>query len=1510
MSVAVNANLLARLPLPLAQLYRRAHNAQTAPERHLSAFYLWEAALKLLGCTAVAVYAARPKHDPSLVERLQNLARPALGHWWEFVRLLVPALADGGDPGFRAVRDLLLGRSRDDLPRVAGLDAALLEVLEGKTAARTTVRLTELFDRLVRYRNSEIGHGAVGQRPPAFHERMGRALLAGVPELLERLDVLAGRRLVYVADVRLLSSGRWLAERFELTGDAAGRITSLDLPDTEEARRLRPLPERVYLDGGDPAPAAADGPAGLVGLHPLLWYDPEADETLFLNARRGKSRVELLSYSTGRTVDRADLAGAQQELLSRLLDLPVSGTDLAAWAEKSRAEEPARDGEAPAGPTAAPRRLGEFELLSELGRGGMGVVYRAWQPSLGRQVALKALFRSGDPKADARFAREIRALGKVEHPHLVKIYTSGSDGDRWFYAMELIEGAALDQVCARLGARSSRPDTVDAATWLETVRTACAEAHRLEKPLSDSGSATAPPAVPSEPAAPPVAAVGRGYARQVAELVKQAAEAAHALHEHGIVHRDVKPGNILLSAEGRPVLLDLGLAQLADEVEGRLTRTRQFVGTLRYASPEQVLNAGRLDRRADVYSLGATLWELLTLRPLFGATEQTPTPELMNRILVEEPESPRKYHPGLSRDLEAVVLRCLEKDARKRYATAAELAADLGRYLDGEPVRARPVRSWERGWRWAKRRPVVAALLGLVVVLAAVGLGGIVWEYGAAVREAANARQAEADALNQKNAALQAKADAEESEKRAYRGWYVSDLPLAQRAWDDAQVGRMLQLLNEQRPERTGGIDLRGFEWRYLWRLCHSDLLTLPGHRGPVTGVAFSPDGTRLASGSWDATVKVWDVSMSTEGRQAGGQGALTIEGHTGKVWSLAFSPDGQRLAAGASAGSVKVWDAQTGKEVLPLQGHTGPVTSVAFSPDGTRIASASQDKTVRVWEADTGKELRRLDHPLAVGDVAFSPKKDDQRLASACGDGLVRVWDLKTGEKPHTLGGHTGSVFAVAFSPDGERLASGGEDHTVRVWNAKTGEKLRTLEGHGHWVTGVAFSPGGENPRAIGKTLASAGRDQVVKVWDASAGKELLSLKGHGEWVRRVAFSPDGKRLASASGDWFMKSHGEVKVWDVSSSTEGRQAGSTEGQQAGSQEALTLEGHGSQGRRVAFSPEGKHLASAGPVWDELNPKLFRHQVKVWDLESTPGRLRFGTEPLTLEAHTDWVTGVAFSPDGNRLATGSWDQTVKVWDWRVGQKPLLTLEHNGRVLSVAFSPDGKHLASGSGVGNQAVGGREQAGEVKVWDLDRTEATPGRFGKVERILKAPTSEDPDQASGINGLAFSPDGKRLAAASSDKTVRVWDWRTGQTPLLTLEHDDKVLGVAYSPDGQRLASVGWDRLVRVWDAATGRPLGAFEGHAIAVTSVTFSPDGKRLATGSLDRTVKVWDAETGRETLTLRGHTDSVQAVAFSPDGYLLASAAGEAGPSGRLGEVKVWDARPVPPRPGQEPPGAGN
>jgi WD40 repeat protein/serine/threonine protein kinase len=1398
--LAPDEDVLRRLPLPLAQLCRRAHNAWTPLERHLAAFYLWEASLKLLGSAAVVTYAGLGEADPELAECLQSLARPGLGHWWGIVRRLLPVLAERRGGAFVPLRDLLLGKRREDLPRAAGLDAALREHLEGKAGARSGVYLAELLDRLVRYRNKEIGHGAAGARPAHFYESLGRSLLLGAAEVLGRLDVLAGRPLLYVAEVRQAPAG-WLAQRYELTGEAARRLEALEVP------RGAALPEagQVYLGG-----------AGLVGLYPLVVYDPEANEAAFLSARRGRASTEYLCYTSGSCHVRPDLGTAQRGLLAQVLGLEVSDEQVSRWAARSEVEEPP-------GPEAPPGRwtLGEYELLSELGRGGMGVVYRAWQPSLGRQVAVKKLLHGGDARTEARFQREIRALGRVEHPHLVKVFASGAEGDEWFYAMELVEGAPLAAVCERLQGSTASVTEVDLQTWRQAVSTACEAARKAEKPLGGAAP-PGPTAAPAGGAAEREPAAGRGYVRQMAELVRQVAGAAHALHERGILHRDIKPGNVMLSPDGtQAVLMDLGLAQVADDEEGRLTRTRQFVGTLRYASPEQ-LGGARLDRRADVYGLGATLWELLALRPLFGVTEQTPTPDLILKIQQAEPERLRRAHPGLPRDLEAVAHKCLEKAPERRYATAADLADDLGRWLEGKVVRARPVRGWERAAKWVRRRPALAAAYGLLLVALVLGLGGggALWlwqEADTARRRAEGAEKAARNAHARLAVALAGEQKANREKEAAFKGqakterfWkdhftYLASIIQADRAVQDGEWETARRLLAECPAEHCA------WEWDYLRRRCRLDFLTLKGHTGPVTGVAWSPDGTRLASASVDDTVRVWDLGT--------GRAAVTLKGHKAGVTGVAFSPDGRRLASASFDQTVRLWDLDGGRAVLTLEGHDGFVSGVAFRPDGRQLASASLDGKVRLWDLPSGRETQALRGPTdGVTAVAWSP--DGRRLACA-GDRTVRVWYVAGGREALTLRGHTGVVWGVAWSPDGKRLASASEDRTIRVWDVESGQAALTLKGHTGGAWGVAWSPDGQR-------LASASLDRTVRVWDLAGGREDSTLKGHTDLVRGVAWSPDGRRLASASVDQTVRIWNVVVGWQADTltghadgvkalafSADGRQLVSASADKtlrvwdvAGGQGAgAPLRGHGGAVWAVASSWDGRQLASASED----------RTVRVWDV---PG----GREVAILTGHAAGVNGVAFRRDGLLLASGSTDGTVRLWDLPSGREARPPLKgHTKFVSGVAFSPDGTRLASASGDGT-----------VRVWDV----AT----GRGTLTLKGHTAA-------VWGVAFSPDGLRLASASFDQTVRVWDLRSGREALTLRGHTGVVWGVAWSPDGTRLASASEDRTVRLWDLPSGRTTLTLKGHTGTVTGVAFSPDGRRLASASEDKTVRLWELEPER-------------------------------------------------------------
>ncbi len=1018
-----------------------------------------------------------------------------------------------------------------------------------------------------------------------------------------------------------------------------------------------------------------------------------------------------------------------------------------------------------------------YEVLGVLGKGGMGVVYQARHVALGRLVALKVLPHAEHAGADAlqRFEAEAVAVARLNHPHVVQVYEIGECQGLPYFAMEYCEGGSLDK-------------HLDGTPWQPD---------------------------------------------RAAALIETLAGAVHAAHGAGVVHRDLKPGNVLLSADGTLKVTDFGLAKRLD-VEGQ-TRTGVMMGTPSYMAPEQAGQAKDVGPAADVYALGAILYELLTGRPPFkGATDY----DTILQVVSDEPVPVRRLQPKAPKDLETVCHKCLEKDPRKRYASAAALGEDLRRFGAGESVSARPVGAAGKVVRWGRRRPAVSALLVLVAVVTAAGTGGMLWSYGEALRQSDAARRAKGEAESkadevrlEKDRADQKTHEADTKAQQLERTAYLVRLNQAHRAWLDTQafsnVGIVERLLDQDR-QRPQSKDLRGFEWYYLDRLCHQELLELEG-----TCMAFSPDGKSLASGCADGTVRIWDAATGRELFQP-------LRASTERVSCIAFSPDGKRLAAGglqkstrqrgAQDAVVKIWPLPPRGEPVILKGHFGSITSFAFSPDGRQIAIAFDHGAILVKDSITSEPLAALQSPLGKWPhaVAFSP--NGKRVAmdlSSRSEGWVQVWDWQAGQIMFRRGSDHGPVYDVAFSPNGKQLVSAMYDGTVMVREAQNGRDIRSLRAHRSSVMRLAFARDGR--------LATASDGGLAKVWHMDSGQALLALNAHAYTIGGLAFSPDGKHLATASG-------GTVKVWDAHRGQETRVL-----RTATEKLDDSLICHAS----LSVDPDNRHIAV-----------VDGDRLSVWDMDS-------GQRVPTLGCD---ATAAAFSPDGKHVACASaagWlsSAMMTIRDMPTGrnertQKLNGAGGHNDRMI---FSPDGNLLAGGFGT------------SVRVWDV----AT----GREQTRLKG------KQTNSI-ALAFSPDGRRLAISPLNQPeVGIWDLQSGRQYQTLKRHLDRVGGVAFSPDGAQLATASWDRTLRICDAITGvEKLPPLRGHGGAALCVAYHPKGKRLASGSWDQTVRVWDTETGEETLCLYGHTRPVRAVAFSPDGNVLVSTSDD-------GTVRIWDARPV-------------
>jgi WD40 repeat protein/serine/threonine protein kinase len=1127
------------------------------------------------------------------------------------------------------------------------------------------------------------------------------------------------------------------------------------------------------------------------------------------------------------------------------------------------AESP--DGAAPV----APERLGDFRILRVIGHGGMGVVYEAEQVSLGRRVALKVLPQALrlDPTRKARFEREARAAARLHHTNIVPVFGVGEHDGLPYYVMQLIDGQGLDAVLAELRRPPAGdvPATIDASPPGVDGPAATVARSLVTGPFERPAGPPTEPA-PSLPAAalPP----GSGgsslsgprqatYWHRVARIGAQVADALDYAHKQGVLHRDVKPANLLLDARGTVWVTDFGLAKADDQQA--LTQAGDILGTLRYMPPEAF--EGRADRRGDVYALGLTLYELLALRPAFDETDRN---KVVKQVITEEPPRLDRLNAVIPRDLVTIVHKAADRDPARRYQTAGELADDLQRFLADEPIKARRTSSLERLVRWARHnRGVAAALTAIAVMLVAVAVGSGV----AAVqfRRLAVAADEERDKAEQSADEARRRGDAERWQR------YRSNI---------AAAGSALQLQSSgatRRALEAAPAEFRDWEWLHFTSRLDEARLVLSGGTLPMIGgivvskpIAFRPDGKQVATGQADGTVRVWDTANGQEVGTLAGQGQAIRElafSHDGRrllvfsvdgtlqSWALAakdrqvllripyqdtrgdiLSPD-QRFLVGLKDNTGQLWDVATGHKRADLAGRLLPVVGCAavFSPDGRRLAYSTEDSAIHVWDLEAGAEAHVLrGHTSHIRALAFSP--DGKRLASGSmyAENAARLWDLATGKEIAVLCGHRNEVISVAFSPDGTRLATASLDQTARLWDGVTGRAIATLQGHRGHLHHVVFLPDGRH-------IATSSHDGTLRLWDAATGDPVAVLHGHAGGVWEMVFSPDGALLASVSDD------GTVRLWDIALA--GRSG--------------VLRGHTSYVYDIAFSPDGTRAASA--AWDG--------GVRLWDLTTC---LQTGLLPHGSRDELGQVAvGVCFRPDGKQVASASADGQLRVWDTASGRL-LRTLRYPAKDYRqyprVAFHPDGTMLAAGGSDGVIRLWSAE--GDEPVATLAGHEGTPG------------------------DVAFRPDGAQLASCGLDKTVRLWDVATRKAGAVLRGHTDIVHRVAYSADGRLLASASEDRTVRLWDAATGEALAVLP-HGSIVYGVAFNPGGTRLAAGCADNTIRLWDVGVARraggkkapdaEVAELRGHDAYVHAVDWSPDGTRLISASGD-------GTVRVWDSLP--------------
>ncbi len=1094
--------------------------------------------------------------------------------------------------------------------------------------------------------------------------------------------------------------------------------------------------------------------------------------------------------------------------------------DAPAEAEARRATprpitDPATAASSPAAPEPGERRLGDFRILSEIGRGGMGVVYLADQLSLDRQVALKVLSQglSFSARHAERFRREAAAAARLQHHSIVPIFASGEIDGTLYYAMEHVRGPDLGDVMKE--ARES------------------------------------------------------GQLRSITDTASLVAELARGLacaHEANIVHRDIKPRNILIAPDGRPRILDFGLAK--DLALESVSLSGEMAGTPHYMSPEQTLaKRAPLDHRTDIFSLGVVLYELLTDQRPFDSDDLQ---QLVYQICFQEPTTIGKLNQQAPRDLVTICTKALEKDPAARYQTAAEMAEDLERFGRHEPILARPATAVARARKWIRRHRPLAATTSTILSIVIIGTSWLWYDHSearaqsrdllaeAAAAEARGDHKAAANLAlgaleinNSERVKLIVSAIQERSRTAAVHGEYEVVTQAARAMKSDPDLALILALDGSSRhpghlanntvldalDARYDSVHFEGHDRRVnritlnqkgtriataaddgtarIWNLQGEQLRSINASMHWVISVAFSPDGESIVTTSIDKKARVWDTET----------GVLVCEysGHDTRPMSVQFDRSGTKiLTAGwfeksEDAGSAHLWNATTGATIKVFAGHEGKLQFATFSPDGERILTGAADGTARIWNTTTGTcqhVLRGHQNYITKGTW----RADGKQVVTACKDGCARIFDTESGERIALLR-HSAKVWHASFSPDGTRVVTTSEDHTLRLWDSATGFEVRVLTQHDAPIVHASFDP-------TGKYLATAASDQTARIFEVATGQELAVLKHRHREVKSVTFHPDGKTLITLAGN------DELRAWDINDA----------------REVLVLHGHPDIVNYATFDQTGDRVATAGQ--DGV--------VRIWDAHEGKLLHALPRSPNTAK----WVD---FSAEGQHVVIGTGGRAIIYsLDSKPGSGATAEIDldvQTRRVYSAEYSADGKHIV-----------------------------TTGRGDSV-RIFNAVTGElerEIDDTSDPVFACLAPDGQRLVVCADDPTVTVYDRSTGKALFRLRGHSEPTHRAAWSSDGTRLLTASRDGTAMLWNGQSGDLLRRFEGHEEALTSAALS---ERFAlTASSDGTARAWDLETGKPWLTIDGHRGNIRNASFSPDGTRIVTASHDR-------TARIWPSDPV-------------